>query len=144
MSGQVGTEPLVLLPGLSTDARLFRDQITVLSRRFPVMVGAPVQGERVEEIASALLGMLPARSALFGYGFGGVVALELMRRAPERFTRIALMATTPLAGTPHEAAELETRIVAARTGRLADAISSEYPVASLGSGIGRARVTDVI
>ncbi|SHI59614.1 alpha/beta fold hydrolase [Wenxinia saemankumensis] len=127
-------EPLVLLPGLLTDARLFRPQIDALSTRGTIAVAGYGLGERVEEIASSLLSMIPARTALVGAGFGGAVALELIRRAPERVTRIALISTHPLAPTPAEAAEAETRIVAAKAGRFEDVIAKELPEGALGEG----------
>ena len=94
------TEPVVLLPAMMCDARLFQAQITPLSRQRPVMV-APISGaERIDESASTLLDMLPHKFALAGHSMGGIVALELLRRAPNRVTRLALMATSPLGETP--------------------------------------------
>ena len=52
-------EPLVLLPGLMFDARLFHPQIDVLSRSRAVTVAPVSMGERIEEIASGLLDQLP-------------------------------------------------------------------------------------
>lgn len=112
------SETLVLLPGMMCDARLFAPQIADLSRDHVVTVAPITQGERVEEIASAILDGLPARFALAGLSMGGIVAMELLRRAPERITRIALMDTNPLAETPQTAAAYEPMIIGARAGRL--------------------------
>lgn len=111
-------DPLVLLPGMMCDARLFAPQITDLSRDHAVMIAPITQGERIEEIASHLLDVLPVKFALAGLSMGGIVAMELMRRAPERITRIALMDTNPLAETPQTAAAYEPMIIGARSGRL--------------------------
>jgi pimeloyl-ACP methyl ester carboxylesterase len=111
-------DPLVLLPGMMCDARLFAPQITDLSRDHAVMVAPITQGERIEEIASDLLGLLPAKFALAGLSMGGIVAMELLRRAPERIARLALMDTNPLAETPQTAAAYEPMIIGARSGRL--------------------------
>ena len=111
-------EPIVLLPGMMCDARLFAPQIVDLSRDHAVMVAPITQGERVEEIASALLDVLPVKFALAGLSMGGIVAMELLRRAPERITRLALMDTNPLAETPQSAAAYEPMIIGARAGRL--------------------------
>lgn len=119
------TEPLVLLPGLGSDARVFWPQIVELSRERQVTVAPTATGERVEEIASDILTTAPAKFALCGHSFGGIVALEVLRRAPERVTRIALMDTTPLASTPQESAEREPRIVMARSRRLEDVVQEE-------------------
>ncbi len=111
-------EPLVFLPGLMCDARLFQAQITALSRERAAMVAPITGGERLEEIASGLLDQLPHRFALCGFGLGGGVALEIVRRAPERVTRLALLATDAQADTPHIAASREDLIVGAQAGRL--------------------------
>ena len=58
------SEPLVLIPGMMCDARLFEHQITLLANDRAVMVAPITQGERIEEIASGLLHQLPARFAL--------------------------------------------------------------------------------
>ena len=138
------SEPLVLLPGLMCDARVVMPQLTDLARDHAVTV-APVTGaERVEEIASLLLSLLPAKFALAGHSFGGIVALEVLRRAPGRVTRVALMNTTPLAETPEFAASREPRLVAARSGRLIEMVREELPPTSLAPGPGRADVMALV
>lgn len=127
-------DPLVLLPAMMCDARVFLPQLISLSAERAVMVAPVTKGERIEEIASDLLGQLPAKFALAGLGLGGVVGLELLRRAPERITRLALMATSPLPESPAFAVTREPRIVAARSGRLADCIREELPATALGPG----------
>ncbi|WP_299354536.1 alpha/beta fold hydrolase [uncultured Shimia sp.] len=112
------SEPLVLLPGMMCDARLFGPQIAELSSEFVVTVAPITQGERIEEIASSILSQLPAKFALAGLSMGGVVAMEILRRAPDRVTRVALMDTNPLAETPQSSAAYEPMIVGARAGRL--------------------------
>lgn len=111
-------EPLVFLPGFMCDARLFRPQVELLSRTRAVTVAPVSGGERIEEIASGLLDQLPHRFALAGLNLGGVVALELIRRAPERVSRLCLMATDAQADTPQIAASREDLIIAAQGGRL--------------------------
>ena len=116
-------DPLVLLPGMMCDARLFGPQIAELSSEFAVTIAPITQGERVEEIASGLLSVLPDKFALAGLSMGGIVAMELLRRAPDRITRIALMDTSPLAETPQSSAAYEPMIVGARAGRLDEVLA---------------------
>lgn len=125
------TEPLVLLPGMMCDARVFLPQITDLARDHAVTVGPVGGAERMEEIASNLLSLLPPKFALAGHSFGGIVALEILRRAPGRVTRIALLNTTPLPESPTFAATREPRIVAARSGRLNEVMREEMPLSAL-------------
>ena len=137
-------EPLVFLPGMMCDARLFGPQIAELSADHCVTVAPVTQGERIEEIASGLLDQLPARFALAGLSMGGIVAMELLRRAPDRITRIALMDTNTLAETPPVAAAREPQIVGVRTGRLEQVMREEMKPHYLAPGPHRAEVLDLV
>lgn len=118
-------ETLVMIPPLLCDARVFFPQIKALSRDHAVMVAPPTCGERMEEIASQMLDWSPSRFSLLGVGFGGMVAMEMLRRAPERITRIALVSTTPQPDSPEAAAAREEQIIAARAGRWEDVLQHE-------------------
>ncbi|MEM1072914.1 MAG: alpha/beta fold hydrolase [Pseudomonadota bacterium] len=137
-------EPLVFLPGMMCDARLFGPQIAELSADTSVMVAPVTRGERVEEIASGLLHELPLKFALAGLSMGGIIAMEILRRAPDRVTRIALMDTNPLAETPQVAAAREPQIVAAQAGRLLNVMREEMKPNYLAPGPYRADVLDLV
>lgn len=137
-------EPLVLLPGMMCDARLFGPQIAELSADMAVMVGPITRGERIEEIASGLLDQLPQRFALAGLSMGGIVAMEILRRAPDRVSRIALMDTNPLAETPGVAADREPQIVKARSGRLMEVMRDAMKPDYLAPGPQRADVLELV
>lgn len=114
------SEPLVFLPGMMCNARVFAPQVTALSRDHVVTVAPITLGERIEEIASAILPLLPHKFALAGLSMGGIVAMEILRKAPDRVTRLALMDTNALAETPASAAAYEPLIIGAKAGRLDD------------------------
>ncbi|MEL7164110.1 MAG: alpha/beta fold hydrolase [Pseudomonadota bacterium] len=137
-------EPLVLLPGLMCDARLFGPQIAEMSADTAVTVAPITRGERIEEIASGLLDELPARFALAGLSMGGIVAMELLRRAPDRITRLALMDTNPQAETPQVAAMREPQIVKVRAGRLDDVMRDEMKPKYLAPGPYRDQILDLV
>ncbi|WP_158964612.1 alpha/beta fold hydrolase [Chachezhania sediminis] len=128
------TEPVVFLPGMMCDARLFAPQVQVLSARRATMIGPVTGGERVEEIASALLDQLPHRSAVVGHGLGAIVAMEITRRAPDRIARLCLMSAHPLAESPQDAAEREPLIIGARTGKLDEVMRKVLPSGALAPG----------
>lgn len=89
-------EPLVLLPGIGCTAALW----SKLS--FPSGVGVHcclLSESDLDEQVDRLLDELPPRFALAGLSLGGVVAMAVVRRAPERVTRLALMSTNPHAPT---------------------------------------------
>ncbi|WP_171126474.1 MULTISPECIES: alpha/beta fold hydrolase [unclassified Ruegeria] len=133
-------EPLVFLPGFMCDARLFGAQILYLSYQRAVTVAPVTTGDRIEEIASGLLDQLPHRFALGGFSMGGVVALEIVRRAPQRVSRLCLMSTDAQADTPQIAADREELIVGARSGRLEDVMNRLIGSETLAPGLGRVPV----
>lgn len=133
-------ETLVFLPDTMCDARLFAPQMFEMAADRPVMVAPVTRGERIEEVASSMLDALPRRAAYCGQGLGGLIAIDLMRRAPDRVSRVALIATNALQDTPQESAARESLIVGARTGRLGEMIDEMIPAEALAPGPGRAQV----
>ncbi len=137
------SEPLLFLPGFMCDARLFWHQILAFSVERPVMV-MPLLGDTIEEMAEAVLTAAPARFALVGHWLGGLVAMEMLRRAPERISQIALVDVSPLPESPQQAAARETRIVGARTGRLDEVMLDEIPASALAPGPGQREVQAMV
>ncbi len=137
-------EPLVFLPGFMCDARLFGAQILQISGARAVTVAPVSGGERIEEIASGLLDQLPHRFALCGFNMGGVVALELVRRAPDRVTRLCLMSTDAQADTPQIAADREELIVGAKSGRFEEVMQRLIGTETLAPGPGRVPILNEV
>jgi pimeloyl-ACP methyl ester carboxylesterase len=133
-------EPVVLIPGMMCDARSVLSQLLALGSDFSVQVVLPTRGQTVEQIAGAALAVAPRNFALIGQGLGGVVALEMIRRASDRITRVVLIATDPLPEDPKIAAARESRMVAARAGRLGQVMAEEVPENSLADTIDRTMV----
>lgn len=137
-------EPLVMIPGLMADARLFLPQIVQLGMGRAIHLALPTQGDTVEQMSEAILAGLPDTFAILGHGLGGDVALDIIRRVPERVTRIVLMATDPLAEAPQTAAAREARMVAARAGRLIEAMKEEIPATALADSEWRGEIVALI
>lgn len=137
-------DPLVLIPGLMADARLFLPQMVRLGADRAMLVVLPTRGETVEQMSEAILPALPPKFALLGHGLGGDIALDLIRRVPDRVTRVILMATDPLPEPPANAAAREMRIVAARSGRLGQAMREEIPPAALADTEWRAEILALV
>lgn len=135
-------DALILIPGMMCDLRVFLPQISALSADRAVMLAPVTQGERIEEIASGLMHQLPARFDLAGFDLGGAVALELLRRAPDRIARLCLIGTEPLAETPAQAAAREPLIVGARAGRLDEALGQALLPDHLAQGPERLKLLD--
>lgn len=119
------SETLVMIPPMLCDSRVFEPQIRDLGKDHAVMFAPTTKGERIEEIASQILSWAPSKFALAGMGMGGMVAMEVKRRAPERITRIAFISTSPQPDTPETASAREPQIIAARAGRWADVLQHE-------------------
>jgi pimeloyl-ACP methyl ester carboxylesterase len=87
------TTPLVLLPGLMCDAAIWRAQIEMFSSRYTLQVPSYGTLASLPAMAMHVLSAAPQRFALAGHSMGGRVALEMMRLAPQRVTRLALLDT---------------------------------------------------
>lgn len=109
-------EPLVLIPGLSCDAALYAPQWPALATGRAILVADHSHDETLAEIAQRLLAAAPKRFALCGLSMGGYIALEVMRRAPERVTRLALLDTSAKPATPETNAPREQMIALAEKG----------------------------
>ena len=133
-------EALVLLPDMMCDARVYGPQLAAFSADHAVTVAPITGGDRIEEIASNLLDVLPRRFALAGIALGASVAMELVRRAPDRVTRVALMGASVFAETPQGAADLEPIIMKAKAGNLDAFVAGIVPPGLLAPGPQRGEV----
>lgn len=109
--------PLVLLPGMMCDARMFGPQISALTGytlHLPPLTGA----DTMAALAALILHNAPPRFALAGLSMGGIVAMEMLRQAPERIARLALMDTNPLAEAPELQARRDPQIARVLAGGL--------------------------
>lgn len=110
--------PIVLVPGLACTAELFAAQIPALWRHGPVTVASTLEGETMAGMAAAVLRDAPPRFALGGLSMGGYIALEIMRQAPERVVKLALLDTSARPDTPEQATQRRTLIARAHAGEL--------------------------
>ncbi|QPH54156.1 alpha/beta fold hydrolase [Pontivivens ytuae] len=134
--------PLLLIPGMMCDARLFAPQIAAFSGARAIHV-APMRAETTEEIAAQILAQAPPRFALAGLSMGGIVAMEIAAQAPERIERIALMDTNPRAELPEVRAAREPQIEAVRGGRLREVMRDEMKPRYLADGPGKQAILDL-
>lgn len=92
--------PLVLLPGMMCDARLFGPQIAELGRSRAIHVAPITQYDTIRALAAEVLDHAPPRFALAGLSMGGIVAMEMLAQAPDRIAGLALLDTNPRAELP--------------------------------------------
>ncbi len=120
-------ETLVLIPGLACTARLYESQIAALSTERRVVVADHARDDSIPAIATRLLRDAPDRFALAGLSMGGYVAMEVMRQAPERVERLALLDTSARPDTPEASQDRRRLIALAEAGRLEEIHAALWP-----------------
>jgi pimeloyl-ACP methyl ester carboxylesterase len=118
----------VLIPGLSCSARLYAEQIPALWQFGPVMVADQRRDDSLAAMAGRVLAGAPPRFALAGLSMGGYIALEIMRQAPHRVAKLALLDTGARPETPEQTAARLPRIELAKAGRFAEVPDNQYPI----------------
>lgn len=93
-------QTIVFVPGLLCTAALWAAQIDALQDQADIIVADITRHDSLAALAADVLAEAPDRFALAGLSMGGYVALEMMRRAPERVSRLALLDTNARADDP--------------------------------------------
>lgn len=109
---------LILLPGLLNDARLWRHQAQALAGQARVTVIPTYTHDSIAALAGAVLDQAPPRFCLGGLSMGGYVAMEILRRAPERVERVALVSTTARPDLPEQTERRRALMAMAEGGNL--------------------------
>lgn len=111
--------PLLLLPGLVCDQALWEHQRRHLAEVAQPLVADLTTADSIEALARAVLAAAPERFALAGLSMGGYVAFEILRLAPERVVKLALLGTNAHADSPEATQRRRDAMRMAREGRLA-------------------------
>jgi pimeloyl-ACP methyl ester carboxylesterase len=120
--------PILLVPGLNCSPRLYAPQLPRLWQIGPVMVANHTENVTMAEIAGRILDAAPPRRfALAGLSMGGYVALEIIRQAPERVARLALLDTGARADPPEASEVRKARMALAAAGRFDEMIDAMWP-----------------
>ncbi|NVN84997.1 MAG: alpha/beta fold hydrolase [Rhodopseudomonas sp.] len=85
--------PILLVPGLGGSPRIYAPLLPALWRHGPVTVANHIRDDSIGAIARRILAEAPPRFALAGHSMGGYIAFEIMRQAPERVAKLALLNT---------------------------------------------------
>ena len=137
------TEPLVLLPGMMCDARQFAPQIAAFSADHPILYMTPVAETSMAAFAKRVLELAPPRFALAGLSMGGIIAMEVLRQAPDRVRRVAFMDTNPLADPPEKAPMREAQVEKVKSGGLKEVMREEMKPNYLADGPAKRRILDL-
>lgn len=87
------SHPTLLLPGLICDARIWARVVGSMASPNILAVEGYGLVDTIEEMACRVLADAPEKFNLVGHSMGGRVALEVIRMAPERVLRLALLDT---------------------------------------------------
>lgn len=109
--------PLIFLPGLLCDAALWAHQTEHLKDIGATSVADLTQHDSVHAMAAHVLKEAPDKFALAGLSMGGYVAQEIMRQAPQRVLKLALVDTSARADTPEQHEKRKGLIALAKTGK---------------------------
>jgi len=112
-----GNLAVLLIPGLACTAALFAAQIKALKASHQVIIADHTRHDNMEEIAAGILADAPERFALAGLSMGGYISLEIMRQAPQRVDRLALLDTSARADTPEKTALRQEALELAAAGK---------------------------
>lgn len=92
--------PLILVPGLICSPRIYAPQIPALWQNGPVILANHIRDNTIAGIAKLILDEAPDEFAIAGHSMGGFISLEVVRQAPQRVKRLALLSTSARPDTP--------------------------------------------
>lgn len=121
------TMPILLVPGLGGSPRIYAPVIPALWRFGPVTVANHIRDDSMGAIARRILAEAPPRFALAGHSMGGYIAFEIMRQAPERVAKLALLNTQARPDTPEAMERRRGMIKAIEAGGFSAGIDAMYP-----------------
>jgi pimeloyl-ACP methyl ester carboxylesterase len=119
--------PILLVPGLGGSPRIYAAVAPALWRFGPVTVGNHIRDDNMGAIARRILAEAPPRFALAGHSMGGYIAFEIMRQAPQRVAKLALINTQARPDTPEATARRRGQIAHARGGEYHAVLDDLFP-----------------
>lgn len=125
------------------DARLFSPQVEHLSDEYDIHIPKLVGQNTINGFAKSILEDTPDSFALLGLSMGGIIAMEILRIAPERVDRIALLDTNPLAEKDEIKQRRFPQIEAVQHGRLTDIMRDEMKPNYLADGPQKSIILDL-
>ena len=117
-------KPLILIPGMMCDARLFKPQMSVIHGE-TIIISSITSHDTMFDLARQVLQNAPPEFILGGLSMGGIVAMEVLRQAPERISGLILMDTNPLAEIKEVQLRRQPQIEKAQAGNLIDVMRDE-------------------
>lgn len=121
--------PVLLVPSLACSPRLYAPQMTALWQASgPVMVADHTSADAMSGIAQAILAHAPPRFHLAGLSMGGYISFEILRQAPERVVKLALLDTGSRADAPEQSERRRKLIALAEQDKLTEINDALWPL----------------
>lgn len=121
------TMPILLVPGLVSSPRIYAPVMPALWRFGPVTVANHIRDDNMGAIARRILAEAPPRFALAGHSMGGYISFEIMRQAPERVAKLALINTQARPDTPEASERRRAMMARARGGQYLAVLDELFP-----------------
>jgi pimeloyl-ACP methyl ester carboxylesterase len=121
------TIPVLLIPGLGGSPRIYAPVADALWRFGPVTVANHVRDDSMAAIARRILSEAPPHFALAGHSMGGYIAFEILRQAPERVAKLALINTQARPDSDEAKARRHALIARVEAGDFHGVLDELYP-----------------
>ncbi len=119
--------PILLIPGLNCTAEIYLRQLPAVWAFGPTSIANHQPGNSMREIAGHILADAPPRFALVGFSMGGYIAFEILRQAPERVVKLALLDTSARPDSDEATRKRRATIALTEQGKFRLAITQNFP-----------------
>ncbi len=117
--------PVVMIPGMMCDERIFAHQIKELGTDTEVYIADISKYSSIQELASDVLENSPPKFFLVGHSMGGIVAMEMCSQEPDRIEKLVIMDSNPKPELEETKIKREPQIRNVISGNLAQVMKEE-------------------
>ena len=117
--------PVVMIPGMMCDERIFAHQIEELGTDTEVYIADISKYSSIQELASDVLENSPPKFFLVGHSMGGIVAMEMCSQEPDRIEKLVIMDSNPKPELEETKLKREPQIRNVISGNLAQVMKEE-------------------
>lgn len=121
------TLPIILITGQLLTEAVWQPLIDAWPHR-EVIVADNRSDDTIEGFAQRLLDGAPPKFVLVGHAMGGFIAFEVMRRAPGRVAKLALISTLASADGPAQTARRQGYIDLVESGNFDEVVEERIPI----------------
>ena len=117
--------PVVMIPGMMCDERIFAHQIEELGTDTEVYIADISKYSSIQELASDVLENSPPKFFLVGHSMGGIVAMEMCSQEPDRIEKLVIMDSNHKSELEETKLKREPQIRDVISGNLAQVMKEE-------------------